>query len=353
MSDFENRIRSEGMAGMRVTIRMLTCKDCKYRLDDSEIYGNTTQCKKYPEHSKPNQVLKGGPCARYVKGEPEITRQERIKGALFGFAIGDAMGATTEFMTAGKIKQQYGVLQEIIGGGWLNLPAGSVTDDTEMTLCVYEAMKKAYPDIPATLRECCKQFRAWADKGPRDIGNCCREAIYGAPGSLEPEDWIKANRARREVTGVRPLGNGGLMRCLIPCLVGDLELACQQAYLTHADPEQQTQILTYGELIQALLNGECTDLPSQKMEPTGHVVNTCNNARYWLGIAGSFEDAIIGAVNDGGDADTIAALTGGLAGAYYGFYAIPNRWIKQLSQEAKETLEGVSKFIGQLTGQDH
>lgn len=346
MSDFGDRIRSEGMVGMRVTIDMLVCKDCKFRLDDSKIYGNTTQCKKYLNHSKPNPVLKGGPCARYVKGKLGTTEYERIKGALYGFAIGDAMGATTEFMTAEEVKKTYGVLREIIGGGWLDLPVGSVTDDTEMTLCVYEAMKKGYPDIPTTLRECCKQFRAWADKGPQDIGNCCREAIYGVPDSIEPEDWIEANKARKKVSGIRPLGNGGLMRGLVPCLVGDLELACQQAYLTHTDPEQRIQIRIYGKQIKSLMKGkQPTDFPNVKMDPTGHVVNTCNNARYWLGTTESFEAAIVGAVNDGGDADTIAALVGGLAGAYYGFYAIPNSWIDQLTAEIKEKLEEICEFI--------
>lgn len=70
MAGMRERIESEARAGMRVTISMLMCKDCKHRLDDSEIYGNTTQCRKYPEHSKPNQVLKGGLCIRYERGDP-------------------------------------------------------------------------------------------------------------------------------------------------------------------------------------------------------------------------------------------------------------------------------------------
>lgn len=58
----------------------------------------------------------------------------KIKGALFGFAIGDALGATTEFLTKDEIKQKYGLVKEIVGGGWLNLARGETTDDTDMTL---------------------------------------------------------------------------------------------------------------------------------------------------------------------------------------------------------------------------
>lgn len=45
--------------------------------------------------------------------------KDRLKGSLYGFAIGDAMGATTEFMSEDEIKSEYGKLTEIVGGGWL------------------------------------------------------------------------------------------------------------------------------------------------------------------------------------------------------------------------------------------
>ena len=69
-----------------------------------------------------------------------ISKKSKIAGAVFGFAIGDAMGATTEFMTDSQIKNKYGQVTEIVGGGWLNLKAGQVTDDTQMTICVMDAL---------------------------------------------------------------------------------------------------------------------------------------------------------------------------------------------------------------------
>ena len=71
-----------------------------------------------------------------------FTKRDRIAGAIIGFAIGDAMGATTEFMNEGQIKLKYGQLTDIIGGGWLNLAPGEVTDDTQMTMCVMNALMK-------------------------------------------------------------------------------------------------------------------------------------------------------------------------------------------------------------------
>ena len=69
--------------------------------------------------------------------------KSKIKGALYGFAIGDAMGATTEFMTRSEIADKYGAVTNIIGGGWLHLEPGQVTDDTQMMLCVCDAIKES------------------------------------------------------------------------------------------------------------------------------------------------------------------------------------------------------------------
>ena len=73
-----------------------------------------------------------------------------IKGGLYGVAVGDALGGTTEFMSAGDIRAQYGYLQDIIGGGVWGLAPGEVTDDTMMTLCVAEGILQnpADPEEP-------------------------------------------------------------------------------------------------------------------------------------------------------------------------------------------------------------
>lgn len=66
--ELKKRIESEGEGWVRITNANLKCKDCKYRRDDSVIFGNTSRCDVYPA-SKPNDVLKGGDCNYYDKGE--------------------------------------------------------------------------------------------------------------------------------------------------------------------------------------------------------------------------------------------------------------------------------------------
>ena len=69
-----------------------------------------------------------------------ISLESRFLGAYLGLAIGDALGATVEFMTPHEICHQFGVHKKITGGGWLHLKAGQVTDDTTMALALGEAI---------------------------------------------------------------------------------------------------------------------------------------------------------------------------------------------------------------------
>ena len=57
-------------------------------------------------------------------GMTALSLEDRALAAFLGFAIGDALGATVEFMTKGEIAAQYGVHRKIIGGGWLRLAPG-------------------------------------------------------------------------------------------------------------------------------------------------------------------------------------------------------------------------------------
>ena len=73
-------------------------------------------------------------------------RIEIIKGALYGVAVGDALGAPVEFMEAETIKKRHGSVTEMIGGGWLNVRPGEITDDTQMTLCVARGIVNRHGD---------------------------------------------------------------------------------------------------------------------------------------------------------------------------------------------------------------
>lgn len=267
-----------------------------------------------------------------------MKKRNKIAGAIYGFAIGDAMGATTEFMSEEQIKNKFGKVTDIIGGGWLNLKAGEITDDTQMTMCIMNAlMRTLNEDDPMGylfMMECRKEFIKWYKSGPKDVGGQCSRAInYMMSGKLGIYEDNKA------------LGNGSLMRAM-PCALLNKELLNElQGRMTHNNSDCTQVIQIYSRLIQGYINGNLyTYKIKDLLEPSGYFWNTFNNSIYWSNKK-TFEDAILGAVNHGGDADTIAAITGSLAGAKFGFENIPEKWIKQLNFEIKIFLEKFKNFV--------
>lgn len=268
------------------------------------------------------------------------SNENKIRGALYGFAIGDAMGATTEFMTEEAIKKKYGRLDDIIGGGWLGLKAGDVTDDTQMMICVMDALQRSvevgsgedyfYELVGAN-------FVEWLKGGPKDVGSQCSEGInyyirYGERRGAKKDE----------------LGNGGLMRALPCALVEKMDLNLVQNSFTHYNSVCMDSVIRYHRLIRmALQRMMFVGKLSVNVQPTGCVTNTLINVEYWFRTSTSFEQAVVEAVNDGGDADTIAALTGGLAGAYYGFDEIPVKWVEKLNPEVKKYLDKFANFCCQ------
>lgn len=271
----------------------------------------------------------------------------KVLGSLVGFAIGDAMGATTEFMNSGAIREKYGQVTTILGGGWLDLEPGEVTDDTQMMILVAESynmsLKSSLTEHPLTLEECCcRKFTEWYMTNPKDIGNTIRTVISSCFGKSE-EEWLKFSEQLNHNYPSR--GNGSLMRCLYPAILGDEEAAVAQGLLTHNNEEVSTYITSYTRILQRNLNSTVTSHRGSaiiKHEPKGTAEDTFINAVYWSS-QGSFKEALIGAVNDGGDADTIAALTGGLAGAHFGFHNIPSEWVKKLNEESYTQLRELAE----------
>ena len=276
--------------------------------------------------------------------------KNKIKGSLYGFAIGDAMGATTEFMTKESIKKQYGKVTDIIGGGWLHLKSGEVTDDTQMMLCVCDAIEYAcdnscVEDEEITMLDrCCKNFIDWYKTNPPDVGGCCRRVIEKCRYTTDHKYWFDI------ADNSNSLGNGSLMRTMPIILSGQSEdLARLQGRLTHNNTACDFAISMYYQNMEELLyNDTFRTVARCAYEPEGHVVNTLNNALYWTQHSDSFDDAIVSAVNDGGDADTIAAITGSLAGALYGYDAIPQRWINQLDAKVKRELDSYAKLFEKI-----
>ena len=267
----------------------------------------------------------------------------RARGAFLGVAVGDALGATTEFMTPAEIRSKFGVHRKIVGGGWLHLKPGRVTDDTEMSLCLARVILQ---NGGWDLKAAADAFLAWMRSKPVDIGSTVRRGIrdYLLKGQLEtpPNDY--------------DAGNGAVMRMVpVPLYtLGDetllFDIAVAQAHLTHNHPLSDAACVTVGRMVQAALlgadrfalHGIARELVAQHPtfrfkdysgQASGYVVETMQTVLHFLFTTGSFEDCLVGVVNQGGDADTTGAIAGMIAGALYGEAAIPAQWLKKLDPE--------------------
>lgn len=278
---------------------------------------------------------------------------DRIKGALYGVAVGDALGGPLEFMSREAVRRAYPAgLREMVGGGWLHLKPGETTDDTAMTLCVAEGILEA--ESRTKLRHASddelseaigRRFITWLGSNPPDVGNTCREAIvraeYNLAKGLAPAlAWIRA----ADSLGPNQEGNGALMRCAYAGLWNkdgkSANLTARlQSHLTHSGEESETCCGWYATVLWSytygVLDPDLSDCPAAPepvpaaWSPSGYVMDTLHAVILAMQEP-TFEETLIKAVNFGGDADTVGAIAGGLAGAKYGFKAIPKRWIAAL-----------------------
>lgn len=278
--------------------------------------------------------------------------RERARAAFLGLALGDALGATLEFMTAAEIRATHGVHRELTGGGWLRLRPGRVTDDTEMSLCVARAIDAAGG---WDARRVAEAFAAWLRSTPADVGSTVRKGIrrFMLEGTLAgPPNEGDA-------------GNGAAMRMVPVALatLGDPALlalrAVEQARITHHHPLSDAACVHVGELVQLACLGRsraqlrrASDalverVPAFRFEPwrglaTGYVVDTLQTVLHFFHATRGFEACLVAVVNQGGDADTTGAIAGAIAGAYYGPAELPGRWLRKLDPAVRAEIEALS-----------
>lgn len=277
----------------------------------------------------------------------------RATGSLLGLAVGDAVGSTNEFEISPV------PINDMVGGGPFGLAPGEWTDDTSMALCLAESLKE-YKGFNG--RDVMNRFVLWWRQGYMsvlgycfDIGNATKAALQ----RFEKTGVYFAGNPDPEVAG-----NGSLMRLApIPILFWkDLtktkENAIAQSLLTHAAPVCIECCQIYATAIHRALHGKSKTeilagihVPAREdVEPSGYVLESMQAALYCFANTDSFREGCLMAANFGGDADTIAAIYGQLAGAHYGESGIPAEWLNQLSwcEEIRQTAIKLAEIGAQL-----
>lgn len=298
---------------------------------------------------------------------------DKIKGAIYGQAIGDALGLGAEFLTKTQVAQFYpGGLKDydqiIQDGHRSRWEKGEWTDDTEQMMCIFDSLLNKHQ---IDIKDIAKNLHHWANNGGRGIGN----TIYAVLSDDEfLKDPHKVAQAVWEKSGKLLAANGGVMRTSIlgiweyydlQKVVHNAEVVCK---ITHTDPRCVGSCVAVSLAISLLLQGQTDyDVISQKVQElsvpydnrlkeyfefakTKTLENLELNQKdsigytlkamavaFWALKNTNFEDGILKIINEGGDADTNAAIAGSVLGAKYGFAAIPTRWVEELKD--KEVLE--------------
>lgn len=255
-----------------------------------------------------------------------------MRSCVYGLAVGDALGVPYEFCGRGTFE-----CTGMAGGGAHGQPAGTWSDDTSMALCICSSVKRlARVDVG----DIAGRFDRWLGHGDFtcdgyafDVGTVCRKAIStGVPGKSYGE-----------------CGNGSLMRTaplalLDPITPRDIR---EVSAITHAHPVAEWSCVALCDMLRTVRDagtqakadirnryGYIASRPVGAVESDGYCGHTLEAALWCFLNTGSYADCVLAAVNLGGDADTTAAVAGALAGVYYGFVAIPPKWVGQLRGKA-------------------
>ncbi|WP_048306467.1 ADP-ribosylglycohydrolase family protein [Halomonas sp. PR-M31] len=278
----------------------------------------------------------------------------RWEGCLLGLAVGDALGAPLEFQRRERIIPITGMIE----GGKFRMRRGEWTDDTAMALCLADSLL-ACDGLNAA--DQMAHYWRWANDGE----NSTRQRAFGI-GKTVAKAVARYQRSGEPWCGSDALsasGNGSIMRlapvamryagapsltvhaeassrtthasplCLSACRL--MALLLERALLGETTKSRWLDTVglesgDYHSMFMPLLAGEYRDKAEEEIRGSGYVLESLEAALWCLWHSDNFADAVLKAANLGDDADTTAAVTGQLAGAFYGVTAIPALWCRQL-----------------------
>lgn len=289
----------------------------------------------------------------------EIIR-DRMLGCLYGQAIGDALGLGTEFMRKSEVSKYYpqglSAYSQIVGNDNSNLwKSGSWTDDTDMMLCILDGFENGHFDI----NKIALNFKEWFNGDLKGIGRHTYNLLYIGDYVKDP---IYASKVVWESSRCQSAANGGLMRTFVVGLPRnisnkDIEDICR---LTHYDPRCVGSCVVVSRLINNLIwkqremtldelkdlgrmydpmveewielayYGQLSDLRLDDRQTMGYTLRTLAAGLWTYFHAVDFKNGLLSIVNEGGDADTNAAVACSVLGAKFGFSTIPKFYVSGL-----------------------
>jgi ADP-ribosyl-[dinitrogen reductase] hydrolase len=304
--------------------------------------------------------------------DPKV--EDRLRGMLYGLAVGDALGQAVEFKAPGTFSKVTGYR----GGGVFGLEPGEWTDDTSMALALADSISEVGWDLEDQLRN----YVAWWKDGKYSVNGRCFDIGGQTAKALSlfaDEEWPAAMPWEdKDLCDPKHSGNGSVMR-LAPAVIAypaGVARWEESSKTTHPSEPCVSACSLLGSLLSSLAAGVDRDqilshfadqitLNRARAAPrpgsedvlevfggsyrtcqpvaSGWVVRTLEAALWAFHDAKDFRTAVLKAVNLGDDADSVGAVCGQLAGAFWGYRAIPKPWVDGLARRdmIDEALEGL------------
>lgn len=304
-----------------------------------------------------------------------------VKAGIFGVCIGDALGVPVEFKSRETLKM-FPVTEMQEFGSW-NQPKGTWSDDSSLTLCIAEELTKGY-DLEKIGQSFVKwnKYGHWTAHGRLfDIGGTTRHSIArlikgesarfsgnifeedNGNGSLmrtlplafylkDDENIEKLYQTVKEVSSITHGHFRSVFACFIYVIFA-IELIKgkdkKEAY-HHVQKEalEFTEIQGFNskevQLFDKILRNDISVYSEDEIRGSGYVLHSLEASLWCFLNSESYSEAVLKAVNLGEDTDTTGAITGGIAGIYYGFENIPEEWIAELVR--KEDIEKLCIKLG-------
>ena len=261
--------------------------------------------------------------------------RDRAKGALWGLVVGDALGSPVQFTG----KESHPWITEMVECPVFRLPPGCWTDDGSMAMCIMDSyVRKGKYD----LKDIGNTFARWfmdgylssIDGRSFDVGGATADSVSEI---LESGSLVNGHENSQ--------GNGSIMRFAPSWFVARKEkdptkVMHEISDLTHCSKRVRETVDKLAKILdEHMAGGRTSELSAYKVREevnnSGWAVSTLEAALWAFNSTHNFHDALVAAVNLGGDADTIGAVCGQIAGSHYGHSAIPRKWLEAVKDWQK------------------
>ena len=264
-----------------------------------------------------------------------VDSRDRAKGALWGLVVGDCLGSPIQYRPKNSHRWIAGMVQCRRFG----LPAGYWTDDSSMAMCIMDSyVRKGRCDLKDIGRTFVKWFmNGYLSSKEGDSFDVGKATWTACQNIAFRKSFVNGSEESQ--------GNGSIMRFAPSYILAQKESDPKKAMygisdLTHSSNKVREVVDRFAKILDSHFDGIRTDEVSacgtrEEVNNSGWAVSTLEAAIWAFQCTANFRDALVAAVNLGGDADTIGAVCGQVAGSYYGYSAIPRRWVEKVKDWEK------------------